>query len=131
MRQIFFAYIVLHCADVVIKEIRKVLENFKGLPGIEDHLAAHGAGQPIEVQELEHIVEAIEAYCGLTKEQSNRLLCLFFQEIRSAMLRGEIVDIRGLGSFFIASPSITSNTIKVFPKFTPKRSLLRRLNARK
>ena len=103
------------------------MEKFKGLPGIEDHLAAHGSGQPIEVQELEHIVEAIEAYCGLTKEQSNRVLCLFFQEIRSAMLRGEIVDIRGLGSFFIASPNISSTAFRVFPKFIPKKSLLRRM----
>jgi nucleoid DNA-binding protein len=104
------------------------MEEFKGLPGIEEYLAAQGNGHPVEVQELDHVVEALVAYCGLTKEQSTRVLSLFFQEIRSAMLKGETVDIRGLGSFFISSPVTTDNTKKVFAKFKPKRSLLNRMN---
>ena len=101
---------------------------FQGLPGIDEYLSYRGNGCPVDVAELDHISESITAYCGFTKDQSNRILTLFFQEIRSAMLSGNVVDIRGLGSFFISSPSVTSNTKKVFPKFKAKRSLSRRLN---
>ncbi len=101
---------------------------FQGLPGIEDYLASRGNGSPIDVSELDHISEALVAYCGFTKEQANRVLTLFFQEIRAAMLRGLIIDIRGLGSFFISSPNVTSNIERVFPKFKSKQSFLRRLN---
>lgn len=104
------------------------MKEFKGLPGIEEFLAARGDGCPVEVTELEHITDALVAYCGLTKDQSERILSLFFQEIRTAMLNGDVVDIRGLGSFLVSSPATTSNSKKVFPKFQPKRSLLKRLN---
>ena len=101
---------------------------FEGLDGIEEYLSSLGNGCPVDVSELDHISEYLVAYCGLTKEQSKRILTLFFQEIRSFMLKGDVVDIRGLGSFFISSPTVTSNSKKVFPKFKCKRSLSRRLN---
>jgi nucleoid DNA-binding protein len=101
---------------------------FKGLPNIEEYLASRGDGSPVEANDLDHIVDAVCAYCGFTKEQSQRILCLFFQEIRNAMLAGDIVDIRGLGSFFISSPKVTSNKERVFPKFKAKKSFSRRLN---
>jgi len=101
---------------------------FQGLPGIEEYFASRAEGCPIEVSELGHITEAIIAYTGLSKEHSERILILFFQEIRSAMLQGKMVDLRKLGSFFISSPRLTSNTIRVFPKFHIKKSLSKRLN---
>jgi nucleoid DNA-binding protein len=101
---------------------------FKGLPGIEEFLAAQGDGHPVEVAELPHIVDALVAYCGLTKEQSQRILSLFFQEIRTSMLKGCPVDIRGLGTFLVSSPLTTANKRKVFAKFKPKRSLIQRMN---
>jgi nucleoid DNA-binding protein len=101
---------------------------FQGLPGIEEYLASQGNGCPVDVSELDHISEAIVAYCGFTKDQAQRILSLFFQEIRTAMLGGKVVDIRGFGSFLISSPNVTSNTKKVFPKFKCKKSLSKRLN---
>lgn len=103
------------------------MEEFEGLPGIDEYLAARGDGQPIEIKELDHIVEAIVAYCGFTKEQSQRILSLFFQEIRTAMLKGEVVDIRGFGTFFISSPLTSGNSQKVFPKFKSKKILTKRM----
>ena len=101
---------------------------FQGLPGIEDYLASNGNGCPVDVSELDHISESLVAYCGFNKDQAKRILSLFFQEIRTAMLNGKVVDIRGFGSFFISSPTVTSNAKKIFPKFQSKRSLSRRLN---
>lgn len=103
---------------------------FNGLPGIDQYLSSQGDGAPIDISGLDHIIEAITAYCGLTKEQSNRILCLFFQEIRSSMLRGDVVDLRSLGSFFVSSPKVTSNIQRVFPKFKAKKSLIKRLNGK-
>jgi len=104
------------------------MKEFKGLPGIEEYLASRGNGCPVEVNELEHIADALVAYCGLTKDQSQRILSLFFQEVRTSMLNGEVVDIRGLGSFLVSSPATTRNSKKVFPRFHPKQSFLKRLN---
>ena len=104
------------------------MEEFEGLPGIEEFLSGMGDGSPVEVPELDHVGDALVAYCGVTKEQSKRITSLFFQEIRSAMLNGESVDIRGFGTFVISSPLTTDNSRKVFPKFRAKKSLISRMN---
>lgn len=104
------------------------MDEFEGLPGIDEYLADRGDGHPIEAKELDHICDALIAYCGLTKEQAQRILSLFFQEIRTAMLKGEVVDIRSFGTFFISSPLTTGNSKKVFPKFKAKKSLIKRMH---
>ena len=101
---------------------------FKGLPGIEEFLASQGDKLPVEVSELDHLTDAVVAYTGLTKDQSSRILSLVFQEIRTSMINGESVDIRGLGTFLVSSPATTKTRKKVFAKFKPKRSLLNRMN---
>lgn len=108
------------------------IEEFDGLPDIDDYLTSRGNGYPIEVKELDHISDAIVAYCGVTKEQAERILITFFQEIRSSMLRGEFVDIKKLGTFFISSPKTTGNVLKVFPVFKANKNITKRmLNAYK
>lgn len=104
------------------------LEEFQGLPGIEEYLSSRGDGAPVSADKLEHITDALVAYCGFTREQSQRFVSIFFQEIRSSMLRGETVDIRGFGRFVVASPITTNNMSRVFPRFRIKKSLYRRLN---
>lgn len=101
---------------------------FKGLPGIEEFLSSKGDNLPVEVNELDHLIDAVIAYTGLTKDQSIRILSLFFQEIRSLMINGDTVDIRGFGTFLISSPLTTKTRKKVFAKFKPKKSLLNRMN---
>jgi nucleoid DNA-binding protein len=100
---------------------------FKGLPGIDYYLSGQGDGFPVEVPELDNFIVAITSLTPLTNEQATRILKLFFQEIRAAMLRGDTVDIRGLGSFLISSPKTTKTINHVFPKFIPKKSLLKRI----
>jgi nucleoid DNA-binding protein len=100
---------------------------FKGIPGIEEHLS-RSDHLPIRVDDLDYIVQGIVAHCGLTEAQAQRVLALFFEEIRGCMLRGEIVDIMGFGEFFISSPLVTGNKSKIFPKFKAKKALLNKLN---
>lgn len=113
---------------VAFKVLFENMKKFIGLPGIQEYLSANGSGQPIEISEVDHFADAIVAYCGLTKEQSQRILMLFFQEIRSTMLQGDVVDIRGLGSFLVSSPATTKNSKKVFPQFKAKKSFIKRMN---
>lgn len=100
---------------------------FKGLPGIDDYFASKDYNLPIEVSELDQIIEAIIAYTGVTKEQSIRILSLFFNELRTNMLNGNLINIRHLGSFVIQSPS-TTKTKNIFVQFKPKKSLIKRMN---
>lgn len=105
------------------------MEEFEGLPGIEEYLGSLDSDKyKIRVSNLNHISEALVAYCGFSKEQSERLLSLFFQEIRKLMLTEKIIDFRKLGDFFISSPKTTNNIIRTFPKFKPKKSLIKELN---
>jgi nucleoid DNA-binding protein len=104
------------------------MTEFEGLPGIDEFSSSIGEGFPIQVSELEYIVDAITAHTNVTKEQATRILSLFFQEIRSLMLRGEIIDIKGFGDFFVSSPKTTGLRKKIFIKFKPKKSFIKRLN---
>ena len=105
------------------------MEKFEGLTGIDEYLSRMGDGCPVSVPELDHIIKSITAHCSdLNEEQATRLLSLFFQEIRSAVLQGKVVDIRNFGSFFITSPRTDKNKEHVFLRFKPKRSLIKKLN---
>jgi hypothetical protein len=101
--------------------------DFKELPGIEEYLANRGHNSKIEISSLSHIIETICAHTKLTKEESEQILTLFFQEIRSAMLIGKTVAINELGRFFISSPLVNCKE-KIRPMFKPSRSLVKRLN---
>lgn len=101
--------------------------DFEELPGIEDYLANRGHNSKIDVSSLSHITETICAHTKLTKEESEQILTLFFQEIRSAMLIGKIVFFHELGRFYISSPLVNCKE-RIRPMFKPSRSLLKRLN---
>jgi nucleoid DNA-binding protein len=101
---------------------------FKGFQDIEEHLATKGDGSPVKINELDFLVDAIVAHTELTREQSVRVLTAFLHEIRYQMLQGHVVDFRGLGSFSVSSPATTGNSKKIFPTFSPKKSLIKRLN---
>ena len=105
------------------------MTEFKAIPGIEEHLSK-SEYLPVTADDLDYIVQDIVAHCGLTEAQAQRVLSLFFEEIRGCMLRGEIVDIQGFGEFFISSPFVTNNKAKIFPKFEAKKAFLNKLNGR-
>jgi len=47
------------------------------------------------------LIQALAQRTGLTQEEASLTVETFFQTIREAMLRGDRVEIRGLGSFKI------------------------------
>ena len=109
------------------KKIAKTPQNL--LPDIEDYLETLDHGQPIIInEELESIVNAMAAKSSLNKEQAKIVLRLFLQEIRAALLRGEIISIKHWGRLFVSSPRTTGNTERVFVKYKPTKSLLNKIN---
>ena len=101
---------------------------FQGLPGITDYLEDRGSAAPVEIPELDHIVEAVVLRTPLAKDQSHQIVSLFFQEIRNSLIRGHVIDIRGFGTMCVSSPAITGNKDKVFVRYEPKRSMKKQLN---
>jgi nucleoid DNA-binding protein len=101
------------------------------LPDIEEYLESISYGHPISVgAELERISSAINSHTTLSKDNGNIVLRLFFEEIRRAVLRGEVVRLRGFGSFYVSGPKTSGNRERVFVKFRPSPILKRRLNER-
>jgi len=101
--------------------------DFLGLPDLDDWLDLTGRGNPVEVDELSHIKRNLSSKLGFTDEEAERVLSLFFQEIRNLMLRGKTISINNFGSFFVSSPKTTGNKKKTFPKFKPSKNLLNRI----
>ena len=106
-------------------------DEFKGLPGIDEYLIGRGHGHPLSIKAVQHLVDQVSARTLLNSDQSKQIVEQFFEVIRSALLAGEIVNIRGLGRFEISSPGISNNKKRVFAKFKPKRSLVKRMNEHK
>jgi nucleoid DNA-binding protein len=98
-------------------------------PDIEDYLESQGNTAPVQIPELDELVDEVTARTSLDQETAAIVVRSVFQEIRNAMLRGEKVVFRGLGEFYVASPK-QGNKERVFPKFRPYKSLTRKMNDR-
>lgn len=98
------------------------------LPDVEEYLESIDFNLPVSIDNLEHIVGAIVAKTNLNEYDAKKVLRLFFQEIRNSILKKQKVNIRRLGSFYVSSPYTSNNSKKVFVKFEPKKSLIKKLN---
>ena len=84
----------------------------------------------ISIKSQGEIIHKICAHTGLGADQVVIILQSILNEIRSNMLKGNTVNLRGLGSFYIASPK-SGTKQHVFAKFKPHKSLLMELNDEK
>ena len=98
------------------------------LPGITEYLESLDDNSPVTVTDLDELVAKIQASTGLNEDSSAIILRLFFQEIRSQVLKGNTVALKGLGRFFISSPKVNSNKKKIYPTFKPFKELVASLN---
>lgn len=98
------------------------------LPTIHDYLDSIDNKKSVSAKDLEEFVEQVQIKTGLDYDTSALIVKNFFQEIRNSMLRGEIITLRGLGKFFIASPLTNSTKKRVFPSFKPYKKLIEKLN---
>ena len=97
-------------------------------PDIHEYLETAQRGA-VSAKDLDEMVLKVRAHTGLSCEICLEIVEYFFQEMRSAMLRGDQVVLRGFGKLYIASPK-TGSKRKIFPKFEPYNRLLSKVNER-
>ncbi|MDP2683496.1 MAG: HU family DNA-binding protein [bacterium] len=97
-------------------------------PDIHDYLDSVENSKSVNISGLNELVYTIMAHTGLNYEVASIVCKSFFQVIRNAILRGEVVVLSGFGKFFVSSPKSTNNKYKVFIKFMAFPQLLNKLN---
>jgi nucleoid DNA-binding protein len=100
--------------------------DFEGFVSAQEYLLNNKKYAPINTDELSDIVTEIEAHTGLTKEQAQEVLNLYFHEIRNFMLNGKFVTMKKFGRFYIKH--CADQRVRI--NFKPSPSLIRRLNAK-
>lgn len=98
------------------------------LPNIYDYLNSYSKDKILS-ENFQNIIEDISNNTNLPKEISEEIIKLFFQEIKSKILNGYIVYIRKFGKIFISSPKLVKNNKRVFVKFEPSKTLIKKLNS--
>lgn len=99
----------------------------KLLPNIYDYLNTFN-NQKLLSNELDYISEKIFKETQIPKEISQEIIKLLFQEIKSSILNGYIINIRKFGKIYISSPKNSKNKKRVFVKFEPSKILIKKLN---
>jgi hypothetical protein len=94
------------------------------LPDIFEHLENANNKKSVTLHGLEDFAYEVQIRTGLTYEISSIIVKMFFQELRSSMLRGDMITIRNFGKLFISSPKFSKNKKRVFPVFKPYKSLI-------
>lgn len=47
------------------------------------------------------LIEKVKDRCGLTKQEANEVVRIFFSEMTNAFIKGDRIEIRGFCSFFV------------------------------
>lgn len=95
---------------------------------IYEYLDKNEGRTSVSSKNLDDVVYKICAHTGFDFERSSIILEAILNEIRSNMLKGNKVNLKGFGSFFIASPKTKTTKNKIFPKFKAHKSLIIGLN---
>lgn len=98
------------------------------LPDIFQYLEQLEGSKSVTAKGLEEIIYRMHASTGISKEACTIIIKVYFQEIRNAVLRGDKVVLAGLGKFILASPKNSKNKKKIFPKFKPYKTLIKKMN---
>lgn len=101
------------------------LEEF--LPDINSYLETNHKDS-VSSRGLEILIDQIVVKTGLENETASVLVGLFFQEIRNSIFKNKTVTLRGLGKFYISSPSSKTTKTKVFIGFKPSKKLIKMMN---
>lgn len=98
------------------------------LPDISQYLEQIDNSKSVSSKGLEELMYKINASTGIGAATSSVIIKLFFQEVRNAILRGDLVVLGGFGKFFLATPQNTKNKKRIFPKFKPYKKLIKKMN---
>lgn len=98
-------------------------------PDIDEYLDCYDNAKSVSTKGLDEIIYKVRAFTGLDYDVCARIVKLYFQEIRNAMLRGDVVVVKGLGKFFVSSP-LHGNKEYIFPKFELYKEFSKKLNGK-
>ena len=98
------------------------------LPGIEQYLEQVIDKNSITTKELDYLIYRMCGVTGLKYETSKIIVRTCFQEMRNAVLRGDVISITDFGKLFLSSPKTTNSKKRIFVKFKPYKTLLKEIN---
>ena len=98
-------------------------------PNIDDYNDENYDGQPITLENLDYFVYKIVAKTGLTYDQVSIIVKLYFNEVRTQVLKGSIINIGDLGKLFIEiKPSKNSkDKFRLKIKFKATKRLIKKV----
>lgn len=73
----------------------------KFLPNHDQYLEQIDYGEPVGVDQLDALIYKIVVHTGINYESSKILVKYYFQELRNAMLRGDIIYLNYIGKLYI------------------------------
>lgn len=98
------------------------------LPDIHAYLETIRTEDSVSSKGLEELIFKIRSITGLSEETCSDIISLFFEEIRNGILRGEIIELRGFGKFYVACPKNKITKNRVVARFRPAPLLIKKLN---
>lgn|SRR5574343_78793 len=99
------------------------------LPGIFEYLDNKIDHTSVTAKGQDEVIHKLMARTGLDKSTCEIIFSSYFQEIRTQMLKGNQVILRGLGKFKIDTSK--KGKVRLYGKFKPFKDLIEKLNARK
>lgn len=97
------------------------------LPGIDEYLNELPS-KKVSSKGLEEVIARVRAKTGLSSRICDFIVSSFFQEIRTNMLKGNIIALQKLGNLFITSPLLGTTSEMIFAKFKPSATLTKKMN---
>jgi len=89
----------------------------KLLPGIKEYLDANDNNLPVTSENLEELIFKVVAGTGMSYDQSEATVRLYFQELRNELIKNKIITIAKLGKFMIKKYHIKFIPFLPFKRF--------------
>lgn len=84
-------------------------------PDINSYLEQIGDGYPVTANGLENLINKVVIHTGIKYEISEIIIKHYFQELRNAMLRGDIIYLNKIGKLYIRCPKNGTSKKTVVP----------------
>ena len=94
---------------------------------IDQYLEQISDNDPVTAEGLDDLIYKIIVHTGLNYESCKILVKNYFQEIRNAMLRGDIVYLNNIGKLYIRCPKNGTSKRNVVPIIKPFKNLLNKV----
>ena len=104
-------------------------QNSKFFPNIDEYNAENYDRQSVTLENLDYLIYKIVARTGLTYDQVSIIVRIYFNEVRTQVLKGKTVSFGDLGKIFIKlqSSKRSKDKISLLIKFKATRRFLKKV----